>query len=370
MTTQVGRLASPVEPVHTFNSIETVAMELQSSGYSALPVVNGGVYVGMVTEADLSRALAVGTDLQAPVTEIMVASPPPLKGYESGAQALRLFHEYNASALAVTDDMGVVIGVVIPSRLIVPSHNEARPKFCGGMATPLGVYLTTGAVSGGVNKWGLVLTGMSMFGLFFVGLFVAQAIANFLPDAIINLGGVPEILQGVGLLTFLILLRAIPLSGYHGAEHMVVHAIEQGEPLTPEVVRRMPRVHPRCGTNFAVAGGMFLTIFMTPWVPEVELRLLAAFLVTLVLFRPIGSLVQYYLTTKNPTDKQLAAGIEAGKQLLQNFQSASVTTAGPVQRLWNTGLFHIMAGSLVASILLMVLLTVLNVSEPWRVLSL
>jgi len=38
--------------------------------------------------------------------------------------------------------------------------------------------------------------------------------------------------------------------GYHGAEHMVVHAHEAHEPLTVESVRRFPPAHPRCGTSF------------------------------------------------------------------------------------------------------------------------
>ncbi|MCH8230761.1 MAG: DUF1385 domain-containing protein [Chloroflexi bacterium] len=38
--------------------------------------------------------------------------------------------------------------------------------------------------------------------------------------------------------------------GYHGAEHMVVHAYEAGKPLTIESVRRFPAAHPRCGTSF------------------------------------------------------------------------------------------------------------------------
>ena len=38
--------------------------------------------------------------------------------------------------------------------------------------------------------------------------------------------------------------------GYHGAEHMVAHAHEAGEPLTIDSVRRFPPAHPRCGTSF------------------------------------------------------------------------------------------------------------------------
>ncbi len=40
------------------------------------------------------------------------------------------------------------------------------------------------------------------------------------------------------------------LYGYHGAEHMAVHAHENGDPLTPEGLRLHPTAHPRCGTAF------------------------------------------------------------------------------------------------------------------------
>jgi uncharacterized protein YqhQ len=37
---------------------------------------------------------------------------------------------------------------------------------------------------------------------------------------------------------------------YHGAEHMTIHALEHGDPLTTDTVRRYPTAHPRCGTEF------------------------------------------------------------------------------------------------------------------------
>src|SRR5215217_4020522 len=39
---------------------------------------------------------------------------------------------------------------------------------------------------------------------------------------------------------------------YHGAEHMTIHALEAGDPLTTANVRRHPTAHPRCGTEFLV----------------------------------------------------------------------------------------------------------------------
>lgn len=38
--------------------------------------------------------------------------------------------------------------------------------------------------------------------------------------------------------------------GYHGAEHMAIHALEAGAPLDPPSVARFPPEHARCGTSF------------------------------------------------------------------------------------------------------------------------
>ena len=40
------------------------------------------------------------------------------------------------------------------------------------------------------------------------------------------------------------------LFSYHGAEHKTIRCYEAGLPLTVENVRRMTRLHPRCGTSF------------------------------------------------------------------------------------------------------------------------
>jgi uncharacterized protein YqhQ len=39
---------------------------------------------------------------------------------------------------------------------------------------------------------------------------------------------------------------------YHGAEHMSIHTLEGGDPLTVEAARKYPTAHPRCGTEFLV----------------------------------------------------------------------------------------------------------------------
>lgn len=56
---------------------------------------------------------------------------------------------------------------------------------------------------------------------------------------------------------------------YHGAEHKVVFAAEKSVPLTPEDAQQFSRLHPRCGTNFAVAT-ILVSIFLFSLLPRSE----------------------------------------------------------------------------------------------------
>ena len=136
-------------------------------------------------------------------------------------------------------------------------------------------------------------------------------------------------------------MRILPLSGYHAAEHMTVHAIEAGEELTPENVRRMPRVHPRCGTNLLAAAGVF--IILTSRFSS-SLSVLVALVVVAVGWRTVGGWLQYVVTTKNPSDRQLANGVAAGNELLRRFQEQPNLRVTGFQRIWNIGFMQTAAG--------------------------
>jgi uncharacterized protein YqhQ len=55
---------------------------------------------------------------------------------------------------------------------------------------------------------------------------------------------------------------------YHGAEHKVIWAYEQGAELSPAGARGFSRLHPRCGTAFllfVLAISIVLYAFLVPW---------------------------------------------------------------------------------------------------------
>jgi hypothetical protein len=283
----------------------------------------------------------------------------------AGAEALRIFNETGRHAIAVVDVMGHAVGVLTPSRLFHPHRTAYRPQLVGGLATPFGVYLTNGVVGGGAKGWALASAGAALF-LTFLGAMVAVV-------AVLNLTNlsVPDAwMEFATVVLFLVGLRVIPLSGIHGAEHMVVHAIERGEELRPEVVRRMPRVHPRCGTNIAVGAMMFIGLSNWAWTPDQGLRLLVAILATLFLWRPLGSLAQYLFTTKPPSDSQLLGGIKAGQELLAASARSRRAHPGPLHRFLASGILHVMAGAFVAQLLALGLQAILNLPPEWQVLSL
>ena len=125
---------------------------------------------------------------------------------------------------------------------------------------------------------------------------------------------------------------------YHGAEHMTIHALEAGDPLTVDAVRKYPTAHHRCGTEFLVVLVM-LSIFTFSLVGKQEplvmiasrilgipvlaavgyeiLRLGARYrrnpLVKAVMFP--GILVQM-ITTKQPEDDMIEVAITSMQEAL------------------------------------------------------
>ncbi|MBS1707951.1 MAG: DUF1385 domain-containing protein [Armatimonadetes bacterium] len=363
-----GALARPVDAVESSVSIRAAARHMAECGLLACPVVADGLYLGTLRQSDLTKSLAEGIDLDTPVDNIVRHDVPTVRPYETGAEALRRLSESGEPVVVVLDDGGRVVGLLTAARLFSPPRQRNRPKMVGGMATPVGVYLTSGSTSGGAPWWGLVLSGALMACLLLVAQAGATGAGLLVP---LRLQAHPAVDGALNALTFFLfmgLLRAMPLAGTHAAEHMTVHAIERGEDLVPEVVRRMPRVHPRCGTNY-MAG---LTIFMAvAFGPTGKLRgevsILLGLLAMFLFWKPVGSFLQYWFTTRPPTDAQIASGIKAGQELLNNYEKAPNHVASPWRRLVYSGIFYVVMGGWAASMLVYWIERVLRVPDPWRV---
>jgi uncharacterized protein YqhQ len=148
------------------------------------------------------------------------------------------------------------------------------------------------------------------------------------------------------LLVFFLYLAAITLARdvrrifeYHGAEHKTIYAMEAGDDLTVENVRKYSTMHPRCGTSFLLIV-MVLSILVFAQIPQAW-PLWAKALSRVVLIPVIAgasyevmklgdryrdrSILQLFLlpgllmqrmTTREPTDDQIEVALIALKEAI------------------------------------------------------
>lgn len=325
-------------------SLQAASTKLSESGGTLLPVVDGPYLIGVVTQQSVLDAIAAGAGPESGVKVAVLDSVVTLPPHATCAEALRTFEATSSSVLVVVDDFHRLMGVVSPSDLIARPRPPKLPP-AGGMATPFGVYLTNGNVSAGPNRLALMCTGAVLFGMIAVATVLAQVILYRVPAHGMSQAMQDVVEFGTIYVLFGIGFRVLPLTGIHAAEHMVVHAMERGEELTVDNVRRMPRVHPRCGTNIAMGATIFALVSSIPWTSSVETRYLVALVATVLFWRRLGAFAQYYVTTRTPTDKHLKMGIRSAKRLIELQLAAKSSTSNIPLRLWRSGLFEVYAGS-------------------------
>jgi uncharacterized protein YqhQ len=102
----------------------------------------------------------------------------------------------------------------------------------------------------------LGLTLLAGVGIFFLlPLLIASATTSNIDNGVVQhlVEGLIRVAIFIGYL--LLISQAADIKRvfqYHGAEHMTIHALEAGDPLIVDNVRRYPTAHPRCGTEFLV----------------------------------------------------------------------------------------------------------------------
>jgi uncharacterized protein YqhQ len=125
---------------------------------------------------------------------------------------------------------------------------------------------------------------------------------------------------------------------YHGAEHMTIHALEAGDPLTVDEVRKYPTAHHRCGTEFLVIL-VLLSIFTFSLVGrQAPLVMIASRLLLIPVLAAVGyevlrigarfrrfrlvraimfpGILVQMITTKRPTDDMFEVAITSMEEAL------------------------------------------------------
>jgi uncharacterized protein YqhQ len=236
--------------------------------------------------------------------------------------------------------------LVVGTRWLIRSANV--------QAEEEGVELGKGSV---VLMLGLTLVaGVGIF--FLLPLLIASV-----TTANIDNGLVQHFVEGVVrvaiFLGYLVLIGRAPdirrVFQYHGAEHMTIHALEAGNPLTVAQIRKYPTAHQRCGTEFLVVVILLSIIafslvgrqeplvmvgsrvLLIPVIASIGYEILrfgarhrANTLVKVLLYP--GLIVQM-ITTKQPSDDMIEVAIVSMEQPLvlgvPSTVSSAVSTAPP-----------------------------------------
>jgi len=218
------------------------------------------------------------------------------------------------------------------------------------------------------NKFGdkvnAIFMGVTMFisFIFAIGLFVVlptgiASVFNNIGISSVMLNLIEAVIRIIILIGYMLLISKMKdihrVFQYHGAEHKTIFCYEAMEELTVENVKKQPRLHPRCGTNF-----LFLIMFVsiviftfTGWggiLERLALRIVLIPVVTGISYELIkwlgkndgmlAKIISYpglklqLITTKEPDDSQIEVAI-ASLKAAEGIQDSNKK----IEELINTG---------------------------------
>jgi CBS domain-containing protein len=359
----IAHVIRGVAPVSQEDSLAKAVRLFRARAIPMLVVAHGPHLVGLVHESDVLRMVAKAPDpvalvRTARVDEAMRPIGLVLSSTQPLAEAAAAMAAAYLGAAPVVDGDGRYLGLLLRRDLLAAIGGEPLAPVIAGLATPLGVHLTTGTVRAGAGDLGLALTGAVMMAMNLLSVAAVTEVAKAWP-ALHRLAaavGMPELTPLVlvfgQVVLFLLLLRFSPIPGIHAGEHMVVHAIEAGEDLTLEKVRPMPRAHPRCGTNLMA----LLVMVAAGWSvldsvgrsPAVALVVFAVMIVVVLTWRRLGYGLQRWITTRTPSDRQLQRAVGVGQELLRKIGESPGRRTTPLRRFWNIGFLQVLMGAAAA----------------------
>lgn len=222
--------------------------------------------------------------------------------------------------------------LVIGMRAYTLAANEQIAEESGDAETELGAF------SIGITMFLAFAFGIALF--FLIPLFISRAVeeqSDFLANVVEGLLRLAIFLAYIWVIGLMKDIRR--MYGYHGAEHMTIHAHEHGHALTPDEIRRFSPAHPRCGTSFLLTV-IVVSIILFMLVPREPLWLLIGSRIVLIpliaalsyefirftglrqnwtLVRWIGqpNLWLQKLTTKQPDDEMIEVAVNAMQMALK-----------------------------------------------------
>ncbi len=206
----------------------------------------------------------------------------------------------------------------------------------------------------GALIWVMLILGLGLaVALFFIApLFLTRLLNSYISSSLI-FHLIEGLIRVAIFIAYLKLMTLVPdikrVFAYHGAEHKVINAYEDGAPLEVETARKYKTAHIRCGTSFLfVVLLIAIIVFALVGLPSLWLMILAR-IVLIPVIAALGYEVIYFaarhtkfglvmailapgmwlqsLTTREPDDSQLEVALTALRKVLEIDQGAEVAQA-------------------------------------------
>lgn len=120
-------MSANVETIKPSSSLRATARTLSNLNVGALPVVDDGKLVGIITDRDVSvHAIAIGREPQSTdVQTVMTKEVFTCKEDHSLAEAAEIMEQHNIRRLAVVNENGDVVGILTVDDIAQVSHELA-----------------------------------------------------------------------------------------------------------------------------------------------------------------------------------------------------------------------------------------------------
>lgn len=120
-------MSANVEIVKPTSSLRATARTLSNLNVGALPVIDDGKLVGIITDRDVSvHAIAIGREPQSTdVQTVMTKEVFTCKADQSLAEAAEIMEQHNIRRLAVVNEDGEVVGILTVDDIAQVSHELA-----------------------------------------------------------------------------------------------------------------------------------------------------------------------------------------------------------------------------------------------------